>query len=245
MRVINYGPENQTNLPVSGGGSAISSGALLKRGATPASDNGMLIPATGSSATPDIIGILRGPHATADDTLINGTVFTTKPVDILVPYRIVRAEYSVASGDLITCTQAVTTTTMTVTSLEDDIDSAFLYVVSGTGAGQLVYLTASASGSCTLKAAFGTSLDTTSKFIKILPRFHQLGSWTSDGTKLSSQAAAGATKIIVIDSFIVRNGHEQQLNPVVHSGLTGLNSLASLKFEANIAIRDTIPYSVD
>lgn len=245
MRVINYGPDNQTNLPVSGGGSAIATGALLMRGATPGTNNGMLIPATGSSATPDIIGILRGPHATAEDTTIGGTVFTTRPVDLVIPARIVRAEYSQASGDLITCTQAVSTTTMTVTSLEDDIDAAFIYVVSGTGAGQTNYLTASASGSCTLKAAFGTSLDTTSKFIKILPRFHQLASWTSDGTKLSSQAAAGGAKVIVIDTFMIKNAFEVQMSPVSHAALTGLSSLASIKFEANIAIRDTVPYSVD
>ena len=245
MRVINYGPENQTNLPVSGGGTALVNGALLQRGATPGTNNGTLILASGSSATPDIIGILRQAHPTAADTLVDGTVFTTRPVDILVPYRIVRAEYSQASADLITCTEAVSTTTMTVTSLEDNIDAAFLYVVSGTGLGQTNYLTASASGSCTLKAAFGTNLDTTSKFIKILPRFHQLASWTSDGTKLSSQDAAGATTVIVIDTFIVRNMRENPMSPVNDAALTGLNGLASIKFEANIAIRNTIPYSVD
>lgn len=245
MRVITYSPDNQTNLPVSGGGSALVNGALLMSGATPGTNNGQLVLAQGSSATPDIIGILRQAHPTADDTTITGTVFTTRPVDLLIPYRTVRAEFSTASADLITCTQAVSTTTMTVTSLEDDIDASFIYVVSGTGAGQTNYLTAAAAGSCTLKAAFATNLDTTSKFIKILNRFHRVASWTSDGTKLSSQAAAGAVDVVIIDLFICRNNREDVLSPVTHAALTGLSSLASIRFEADVAIRNTIPYSID
>ncbi len=246
-RVINYGPDNQTNLPVSGLGSAMVNGALLCGGAvgSAATENGMLKLATGASAVPDIIGILRQAHATADDTTVSGTVFTTKPVDLLTPYRIVRMEYAVASGDLIAATQAVSTTTITLTSLEDNIDAGFLYVVSGTGAGQTNFLTASASGSATLKAAFATSLDTTSKLIKIIPRFNRLIAISSDGTKLTSQAAAGAVNAVVLDTFIVRNNREDQLNPVNHAALTGLNGLASFRFEADVLIRDTIPYSID
>lgn len=247
MRVTTYGPDNQTNLPVSGLGSALVNGALLCGPVVANADtqNGMLKLASGSSATPDIIGILRQAHATADDTTVSGTVYTTRPVDLLIPYRTVRAEYAVASGDLITCTQAVTTTTMTVTSLEDNIDAAFIYVVSGTGAGQINFLTASASGACTLKAAFATSLDTTSKFIKIIPRFNRVAAWSSDGTKLTSQAAAGSVNVVVIDSYIIRNNREDSLNPVTMAALTGLNGLASIRFEADVAVRDTLPYSID
>lgn len=245
MRVINYGPENKTNLPVSGGGTALVRGALLRRGATPGTDNGMLILASGTGANPDTIGILQEAHPTAADTAIDGTVFTKRPVDVTVPFRTVRIEYSVATADLIAATQAVSTTTITLTSLEDNIDAAFLYVVSGLGAGQTNYLTASAAGSATLKAAFGTSLDTTSRIIKILPRFHQLGSLTSDGVKLSSQAAAGSWTVIVLDTFLVRNGNEQQMSPVDHAALINLSTLTSLRFEADVAIRNQIPYSID
>src|SRR3990167_5677385 len=245
MRVINYGPDNKTNLPVSGGGSALVRWALLKRGATPGTNNGTLILATGNGANPDTIGILQEAHPTAEDTLVDGTVFTTRPVDITVPFRIVRVQYSVATANLIAATGAVSTTTITLTSLENDIDAAFLYVVSGTGLGQTNYLTASAAGSATLKAAFGTNLDTTSRIIKILPRFHQFASLTADGTKLSSQDSVGLWPVIVLDTWMIRNGNEQQMSPVDHAALTGLNSLASLRFEADIAIRDSIPYSID
>lgn len=242
--VRHYGPDNQTNLPVSGAGTALVQGALLKRGPTPGTNNGFLILATGTAANPDIIGILQQAHPTADDTTLTGTVFTTRPIDVVFPYRVVRMRYSQVAADRITVTEAVNTTTITLTSLENDIDAAFLYVVAGTGAGQTKYLTASAAGSATLKEAFTTSLDTTSRLIKILPRFHQLASITADGTQLSSQAAAGSVTVMVMDTYIIRDGDEQQFSPVNHSTLTGLNGLASLQFEADVAIVDTAVYQI-
>lgn len=246
-RIVNYGAEYKLNAPVFGAAADIVAGAFLTRGATPATNNGMLIKASGASAIPDILGILNSMLDYSEDgeTLIAGTAFVTKPVELITPFRVARVEYSLASADLITCTQAVSTTTMTVTSLEDDIDAAFLYVDEGLGAGQTNYLTASAAGSCTLKAAFGTSLDTTSKFVKILPRFHQLGALNSDGNKLTSQAAAGAVAVMILDTYIERNGQMEQMNPVKHAALTGLNSLQSIRFYADVLIRNPIPYSID
>jgi hypothetical protein len=146
---------------------------------------------------------------------------------------------------LVTCTQAVTTTTITLTSLEDNIDGSFLYVQGGTGAGQTNYLTAAASGSATLKAAFATSLDTTSTLIKILRRFHQKAGLNADGTMLGSYDAVGVHNVVVLDSFIERNGDLVQLDPTKHAALTGLNSLRAIRFAADIMFRDTTPYSID
>lgn len=245
MELRNYEIENHKGFPVSGGGTALVKGSLLKRGATPGTMNGHLRLAAGNNAAPDAIGILKEAHATADDTDVAGTIFKTHPIDLLVPFRIVRIRYDLTAANAIACTQAVSTTTMTVSSLEDDIDACFVYVVAGTGIGQINYATASAAGALTLKAAFGTNLDTTSKFIKILPRFHQKASLSSDGTKLASQDAVGNINVIVLDTFIIRDGNEKQLNPVTDSAFVNLDDLASLQFEADVAIRDTIPYSID
>ena len=240
-----HGKDAIYNLPVFGNSADVLQGAFVARGATPATLNGTLVKASGSSAVPDIIGRLLELHdySVTGDTLVAGTSFVTHPVQLAHPFGIHRVEYDLAS--LIDCTEAVSTTTITVTSLEDNIDAAFLYVVSGTGAGQTNYLTASAVGSATLKAAFGTSLDTTSKFIKILPRFHLLAGLNSDGTKLSSQAAAGAVNMAVIDTYIQRNGARiDQMNPTKHAALTGLDDLRSIRFFADIAVIDTIPYAI-
>lgn len=245
MRTYNYGPELLIDLPVSGGGSALVSGAALARGISGSQPYGHLVLATGTSAVPDIVGILREAHATANDTDAAGTVFTTHPVEIMLSSRLLLVEYSQASADLITCTQAVSTTTITLTSLEDDIDTGGLYVAAGTGIGQINYLTAAGAGSATLKAAFTTDLDTSSKVVKILPRFHQLGSLNSDGTKLSSQAAAGAVQVSIVDTLIERNGRREQFNPVKHSALTGLSGLHSFRIYAVMAFRNTFIYTVD
>lgn len=235
--------DNIYNLPIFGAAADIQKGAFLMRGATPGTNNGELILATGAGA--DIIGRLGAmlDYSVDGETLIAGTAFVTKPVELAHGFRIHRVEYDLT--DVMTASQAVTTTTITLTSLEDDIDAAFLYVAAGTGIGQTNYLTASASGSATLKAAFGTSLDTTSDIIKILPRFHPLGKLNSDGTKLGTDAAAGSWTIMVIDSYIQRNGRIEQLNPTKHAALTGLNSLRNLKFFADIAVRNTGAYTID
>lgn len=244
MRVVKYGNDNVTNLPVSGSGSALVAGAMLKPGVTAGTDFGSLIlSSANTTGSVDAVGILREAHATADDTTNAGLVFKTHPVQLIVPGRVVRAYYSTAT--LIACTQAVSTTTLTLTSLEDDIDGSFLYVQSGVGAGQTNYLTAAAAGSCTLKAAFGTNLDTTSSIIKILRRFHQKAGLSSDGTQLASYAAVGVHNVVVIDTFIERNGDAVQMNPVKHAALTGLNGLRSIRFSADIMFRDSTPYSLD
>lgn len=244
-RIVTYNRDYKLNVPIYGAGADIAKGALVKRGATPATNNGMAIVSGGASAMPDVLGVLTTGlvYARDGETLIAGTSFVTKPVEPVNPFRALRLEYDKTSQ--ITCTQAVSTTTMTVTSLQDDIDASFLYVSEGLGIGQTNYLTASAAGSCTLKAAFGTSLDTTSKFLKILPRFHLLGGLNTAGTKLSSQAAAGAVNVVVLDSFIERNGRMETLDPTKHDALTGLSNLASVRFWADVLIRDAIPYSID
>lgn len=234
------------NLPVSGGGSDIALGAFLKKGATAASHNGHLrVAGSGTTTNPDLLAVLNELHDTSvsGDTDVAGTTFATRKAVLIHPFRIFRMEFDLS--DAIDATEAVSTTTMTITSLEDDIDAAFWYVAAGTGAGQTNYSTASASGSTTLKAAFGTDLDTTSELIKIPPRFHQLIALTSDGTQLGSTAAAGGTSALVIDTYISRNNNIQQLDPTAHDALTGLNDLRSIRFYADVAIRDAGPYTID
>jgi hypothetical protein len=246
MRIYQYGGDNVVNLPVTGGGSAIVAGALLKRGISGTQPLGALQVCSGNStASPDVVGILREAHATADDTDAAGTIFKTHPVQLIQTGRLVLAEYSLSSSFLITCTQAVSTTTITLTNLEDDIDTGALYVAAGLGIGQMNYLTAAASGSATLKAAFGTALDTTSKLVKILPRFHQKASFTTDGTKLASQDVVGVQNVSIVDTLIEKNNRFEQFNPVKHSALTGLNSLRDFHIYAVLALRDSFFYTID
>ena len=148
-----------------------------------------------------------------------------------------------ATADTVLATSA--TTVLTVTSLEDNIDGSFVYVTAGTGIGQLQYLVASASGSATLKAAFGTTLDSTSRIIKILRRFHALVGLTSDGTKLSTTAAVGAVNARIMDIRMIRGSEKDEcLDPTVHPGKTGLNN-SRTRFVADLLFLTTACYTID
>jgi hypothetical protein len=262
MYLANYAPEFKLKAPISGQTTNLKKGALVGKAVSDSTtQNGHLQLFSGFSKLANAVGILNEAHtATGNDVDVAGTTYnepgrngisasditkaSVHPVELIVPGRVVRIDYSLATGDSISTTSTVTTTALTLTSLEDDIEAAFLYVSVGTGIGQINYLTASVAGSATLKAAFGTNLDaTTSKLVKILPRFHLLYGLTSDGTKLASQAAAGAMEGVILETYLVQNGREQILNPQLDSTLTGLNSLASLRIQADLLIRDSLPYT--
>lgn len=108
--------------------------------------------------------------------------------------------YSITEAGTVDCTQSVSTTTMTVTSLEDDIDAGYIWVVIGNGIGELRYIDASASGSCTLSSAPSTAYDTDTNFAKILPVGHATGIPVS-ATMLST-AAAGSVQVKVIENWL-------------------------------------------
>lgn len=243
MELRRYSQDQVYNFPVSGNGTDLVAGAVLNRG----TQNGCLRLSSGASTgAADYFAVLREAHtASGNDTTTGGTVFTVRKCELLFPVKVVRAYFSLATTDLITCTSAVTTTSMAVTSLESDITAGFVYVASGTGAGQMNYITASTSGTATLKAAFTTSLDTTSLFVKVLPRFWDVAMLTSDGTKLASQAAAGSQAVMVLDIGMTRDGLEDFLDPTKHSALTGLSGLSEFKVWADIAFRDTAVYTIN
>jgi hypothetical protein len=241
-----HAKDDLLKVPLYGAGGDIAKGAMIKVGATPATDGGLAIKATGASACPDILGrlIQMLDYSVDGESLLDGTAFVTKPIQLAQPCRIFRLEYDLTAASAVVCTAAVTTATMTLT-IEDNADGMFIYVVGGTGIGQTNYATADAGTTLTLKAAFGTSLSTDSYFIKILPRFHDIISLSSDGTKLASQAAAGAVKGMILDTLIQRGSRIEQMSPVKHAALTGLNGVTGLHFWADVSFRDTAVYTID
>lgn len=102
----------------------------------------------------------------------------------------------------ISVTTASTSTTVTITSLEDDIDGAWLYTTEGTDSaatykGLLRYLTASASGSCTIDSA--ATIDTSTDVIKILPLGHRTTELNTASTGLMTSAAGSSTPGVFLD----------------------------------------------
>jgi hypothetical protein len=184
------------NLPVSGKTAAILNGMLLMPGTTQGTDLGLAIPVTGAS--PATLGQLKGAHATALDSLQNGTVWTYREVELQAPVQLERFDYSQATADTLSVTSA-SGTTVTITSLQNNADCGWLYAVSGTGAGLLAFCTAINGGTATTKTA--TGWDSTTKVIHIHRFGHTLVTINASG-QLKTQAAVGTYTVFNFENYI-------------------------------------------
>lgn len=240
MQVMRDLETQQYFWPVKHGGTTIVDGALLMAGVTAETDLGVLILATSAGA--DCIGLLQGQLAsTVSDTLVAGTVWNQRLIHPVTPMRVVKCQYDTSDTAAVASTS---TTTVTITSLEDNIDTSYLYGVSGTGIGTLAFVATSASGSCVTKTA--TGWDSTTTVIKILRLFHQLAKLNTTSDKIGTDAAAGSYTCLVLQNTITYGGQGlEPLDPTKHDNLTGLNSYGDLKFFAQIGVRNAGPYTID
>lgn len=239
MRVLRDLETQQYFWPVKHGGATIVDGALLMPGVTAETDLGVLILATSAGA--DAVGLLQGSLAsTVSDTLVAGTVWNQRLVHPVTPMRIIDAAYDLTDTAAVASSSG---TTLTITSLEDNIDTSYVYGVAGTGIGGLYFVAQSSSGSCVTKTA--TGYDSTTTVIKIPRLFHQLVKLNAASDKIGTDAAAGSYTCVVLQNKIQRNGAIEILDPVKHSGLTGLNAFGDLGFRAEIACRNATPYTID
>lgn len=241
MRVKRRGDTQEYYWPVKNGAALIADGALLMPGVTADTDLGVLIPAT--TACSDAVGTLIGKMAaTETNTLVAGTAWKTWPVCPIGPMVVLEVDYD------LTDTMAVasnSSTTLTITSLEDNIDTSWVYAVSGTGAGELSYLASSASGSATQKTAMGWSSDTTC--IKILRLFHQLAKINSTSDKIGTDAAAGSWTCVILQNYLSCLGRPSEvLDPTKHDNLDGLSATGmGTRFYADVAVRNSAAYTID
>lgn len=164
---------------------------------------------------------------------------------IINPDATYLALISQATGDIITANiSASTGTTLTITSLEDDIDAGWVYVTdnlgANTGAGQLRYLNASAAGSCTLDSA--ATIGTDSDIIKIPPTWHKLIDANDPFTHMESAAAAGAAvRVTNIENYAEKAGRFKGLEPLRrsrHRGLNNLNERGNARFYCELAMNE-------
>lgn len=241
MRVTRRSDTQEYYWPVKNTAAAIADGAILMPGVTAETDLGVLIP--GTSAIADAIGTLTGPIAATDtNTLVNGTAWLVKNVSPIVPMSIVRVDYDTADTAAVASTSG---TTVTITSLEDNIDTSYLYAVSGTGAGLLAFVATSASGSCVTKTA--TSWDSTTTVIKILRLFHPLVKINSTSDKIGTDAAAGSWTVVVLQNYVSNIQRVSQvLDPTVHDNISGLSATGvGTRFYADVAVRNSAAYTID
>lgn len=162
---------------------------------------------------------------------------------IINPFAVYLAEYSQAAADDVAFTQAWNSTTLTCTSLEDNIDGGYVFVsaasANASAKGQLRYLTASAAGSATTDSAPAVATTTNDTFIKVLPANHRLTALSADGIKLKSQAAAGSgVSLTILENYI--GGSEQALEPLRAQRHKGGNFTSHAKLFADVLLTDHI-----
>lgn len=205
------------NMPVTGGGTAIVDGALLMRGVTQGTNQGLMIVSTGAAA--NVVGILKGAHAVALDSVQAGTLWTYRTIELLTPAPFAEVEYSQDAADDLAVT-SVSGTTVTITSLENDADTGWLYATAGTGAGLLAFCPAINSGTATTKTA--TGWDSTTSIIHIFKVGHTTATLNAAATKFKTQAAAGSWTIFNWENYIDAPHvgiSKQLLDPTKHDNL--------------------------
>ena len=251
--------------PVSGAGSNIPVGTIMQAGATAGTNYSIAIPAvttvgaTAGGGTGNPIGMLVEPHnySASGDALTqtlnswwpNGklasgkTQFPSRSIELLNVGVIFRMDYALSSATQVSVASA-TSTVITITSTEANLDGGWSYVVAGTGIGQLAFIKSSTTGAWTITAN-NTTLDSTSKLIKILPIFHYLPTFlvntTTVPTLLDSLAAIGTARAVQLGQYMVRpDGCPVRLDPGVHDGLSGLSALANITFYSHMQMQNTI-----
>ena len=168
---------------------------------------------------------------------------------IINPFAVYLTEYSQAAADdeAVVGAGAAASTTVTITSLEDDIDGGWLYFthLSGVQAnkGQLRYLAASAAGSATtLTAATCTTAET---YIKILPSNHELVDLDSSARYITTDAAASPViSLKVVQNYINPNGGAMEvLRPKLHDSSVQWDS--NTKFYADLVLLNSAYNTID
>lgn len=157
---------------------------------------------------------------------------------IINPFAVYLAEYDQTDAVTITSTS---TTTLTVGSLEDDIDGGFAYFV-GTLSGvakSLRHINTAAAGSCVMDSALTTTGAGTDTIIKILPPNHRLTGLNAEATGLTTTAAAGSgVSLHIADNYI--QSDSTSIQPLRKASHKGLNSLQNAKFFADVVMLDHV-----
>lgn len=204
--------------------------------------------ATAANSAIDAIGILNentyassnAPDGAPDSAPDYGKV-------IVNPFAVYMAEQNMDTSNDVALT-STSTTTVTISSLADDIDGYWVYfplTKAGTK-GSLRLLTAAASGSATMDSALTAAGDSSDTAVLISPPLKYSFNLDSLATKVSSsncQAANEATNIRIVETYIDRDGGIELMRPAVHKALNDLDKVKGgngPKFYYDLLLKDHI-----
>lgn len=206
--------------------------------------------ATAASTATDAVGVLN--EETYQVTKHDGTSGTTPNVSlanggqygkvIINPGAVYRAEYELGT---LAATSSGTTVTQAGLIANAGIQGGFCYA-NGNVNGELRYVTATGAGTATVKSAFSSDLASGDYADFIMKAGSQSFNLTSDAKKIDGtgdglDAAAAATNLRVIASYIDRDNGIEVLSYDKHKSLNGLNSVKGgngPKFYSDIVCRN-------
>ena len=221
MRLLKTTPVLQMRWPVRHGGTTRNPGVCLMPGVTYGTNTGMLIASDGTGL--GTAGFLKTQLlSSAGDTSNSGVYCNWRDVELCHPFYVVQAEYDQADTMAIASMQS--TSIVRVSSIEDDIDGGWLYCVSGTGIGELHYITTDDGTDLTLKSA--STYIAADTLIKLPPLFNRKVKLNSTYDKIGTDAAAGSWTARVIQNWMKYGGSQgswMKLDPTIHDARTGLN----------------------
>jgi len=238
MKIVSGRDPVLVKLPLYGASADIADGAIIMPGVTAGTDLGLFI--VGATAIADAVGTLQGIHdfSVVGDSLVAGTAWIEGDVEISDQYTMVEAEYDQSDTMAVASNSG---TTLTITSLEDDIDTSWIYNTTLDGSAvNISFLTASASGSATQKTAMGwTAADTC---IKILRLGHQLVKINTAADKIGTDAVVGSWTVFILEnSFQDDTFPRTRLDPTLHDNLT----LSNPRFFAKLLVRNTAGHTTE
>ena len=192
-----------------------------------------------SGATlPDIVGVTCNAPS-ASTAIASGTLYFAKT--IMNPDAVYLAEYDMtttADIDVISSTATATT----LGACDDNLDGGWLYVNTGTGAGQLAFIgAANAVSVMTLDttAPWDVTPDATSDVILVRPPFAKNKDLEATWTKLASDEDETGLMIVLENYIQAQSVAWGPLRPRQHHMLTNLSS-AGLKLMSDVMFEDNV-----
>lgn len=240
MKVCNDYQEGLIKLPVYDA-SLLTRGQALKWGqdGTTTSINS-LISVTNTAA--DIFAVLEEKPTTTTSNVGTPLVYQAQ-VSLVVPSRIHKIYYDLTVSTALAVTSS-TSTVLTSATTDDDLDGSWLYIVSGTGAGQLRYVKAADTTTKTVNTAWTTTPDSTSKMIIIRNVGIPTGGTILNSTfssLLSLLDATSAQKTIILKNFCEGPFGVQEMD-VTRNGFLETDGLSNrgVRFFSHVIFFDTL-----
>lgn len=193
---------------------AIAEGAVLMKGATFGTNAGFGI--IGAPAYAGVIGVAAEADSNTSaggDSKQDGTKYGRFKT-VINPDAVFLCELTDPTTTNI-AVASTSSTTVTITNLEDDIDGGWLWGSDG----QVQWIATAAAGSCTTKSSTGWTSAT--KVSRLLGLYKILQDLNTAATLLLPAAAIGTGKIITLENYIQLPGSNREvLDPTRHSGNT-------------------------